>query len=214
MRNAQVRRAGRTVTYDLQVALDVAFTQLVAAGDREPGQRADDVHQLAAAAEPHALLARARRRRRDDERVGGHADVPDSGRADADARAVAVTRPPQPGGSCASNNGQAIVACISAKYPDKRAPVGSLGQRQANMEFLRDRIIEAGKCGGLDLGWNLKRGGPEISIDFLAWRRSDGDGHRPRLRLRQHRHDAAAHWGEVDLFASWTRYTNPYTCGS
>ncbi len=41
--------------------------------------------------------------------------------------------------------------------------------------FLRDRMIEAGKCGGLDLGHNLKRGGPEISIDFLAWRRSDGD---------------------------------------
>ena len=43
------------------------------------------------------------------------------------------------------------------------------------MEFLRDRIIEAGKCGGMDLGRNLKRGGPEISIDFLAWRRGDGE---------------------------------------
>ena len=52
--------------------------------------------------------------------------------------------------------------------------LSALGQRQANMEFLRDRIIEAGKCGGLDLGLNLKRGGPDISIDFLAWRRSDG----------------------------------------
>jgi hypothetical protein len=38
------------------------------------------------------------------------------------------------------------------------------------MAFLRDRMIEAGKCGGLDLGWNLKRGGPDISIDFLAQR--------------------------------------------
>ena len=28
----------------------------------------------------------------------------------------------------------------------------SLSQRQANMAFLRDRIIEAGRCGGLDLG--------------------------------------------------------------
>ena len=43
------------------------------------------------------------------------------------------------------------------------------------MEFLRDRIIEAGKCGGLDLGHNLKRGGPETSIDFLAHRRAGGD---------------------------------------
>jgi hypothetical protein len=39
------------------------------------------------------------------------------------------------------------------------------------MEFLRNRIIEAGICGGLDLGWNLKRGGPEISVDFIAERR-------------------------------------------
>ena len=38
------------------------------------------------------------------------------------------------------------------------------------MAFLRDRIIESGKCGGLDLGWNLKRGGPDVSIDFLAQR--------------------------------------------
>ena len=31
-------------------------------------------------------------------------------------------------------------------------------------------MIEAGKCGGMDLGRNLKRGGPELSIDFLVWR--------------------------------------------
>lgn len=38
------------------------------------------------------------------------------------------------------------------------------------MEFLRDRIIEAGICGGLDLAWNLKRGVGPHSIDALAWR--------------------------------------------
>jgi hypothetical protein len=43
------------------------------------------------------------------------------------------------------------------------------------MEFLRDRIIEAGICGGLDLAHNLKRGTPELSIDFLVWRSSKGD---------------------------------------
>ena len=58
--------------------------------------------------------------------------------------------------------------CIAAKYPERLVAGISLGQRQENMMFLRDRIIEAGKCGGLDLGHNLKRGGPEISIDFLA----------------------------------------------
>ncbi len=32
-------------------------------------------------------------------------------------------------------------------------------------------MIEHGKCKGLNLGLNLKRGGPEISADFLVWRR-------------------------------------------
>ena len=39
------------------------------------------------------------------------------------------------------------------------------------MRFLRDRMIEHGKCRGLNLGLNLKRGGPEISNDFIVWRR-------------------------------------------
>ena len=39
------------------------------------------------------------------------------------------------------------------------------------MMFLRNRVIEAGICGGLNLGWNLKRGGPELSIDFIAEKR-------------------------------------------
>ncbi|MCA1560365.1 MAG: hypothetical protein LC804_08905 [Acidobacteria bacterium] len=56
------------------------------------------------------------------------------------------------------------------KYPDRLAAGVSSGQRRANMEFLRDRVIEAGRCGGLDLAWNLKRGGPEISVDFLVER--------------------------------------------
>ena len=31
-------------------------------------------------------------------------------------------------------------------------------------------MIEHAKCKGLDVGQNLKRGGPEISTDFIAWR--------------------------------------------
>ena len=31
-------------------------------------------------------------------------------------------------------------------------------------------MIEHAKCRGLDVGQNLKRGGPEISNDFIAWR--------------------------------------------
>lgn len=86
---------------------------------------------------------------------------------------VVVPPPPPPpggtGGSCAGNNGDAIVNCIMAKYPEKLVTVGSSDQREANMEFLRDRVIEAGRCGGMDLAWNLKRGGPAISVDFITW---------------------------------------------
>jgi hypothetical protein len=71
-------------------------------------------------------------------------------------------------GNCASNNGDYIVNCIAQKYPSYRRAGVSSSQRRSNMEFLRNRIIEAGICGGLNLGWNLKRGGPEISIDFIA----------------------------------------------
>ena len=66
----------------------------------------------------------------------------------------------------------------------------------ANMEFLRDRIIESGKCGGLDLGWNLKRGGDGDQHRLpgpapFGWR----DGGRPRPGLRQHVNTAAAALG-------------------
>ncbi len=91
---------------------------------------------------------------------------------------VVVPPPPPPSGggsggsgaSCASNNGDAIVQCIAAKYPSYTAAGVSDSQRVANMEFLRDRIIEAGICGGLDLAWNLKRGVGPHSIDAIAWR--------------------------------------------
>ncbi len=97
--------------------------------------------------------------------------------------------------------------------PERLAPVGSLGERQANMAFIRDRIIEAGKCGGLDLGWNLKRGG-------------SGAEHRlPRRAPRQRRdgHDIGAdydnigttlrlQWSEAGLGASFDPYPAP-NCG-
>jgi hypothetical protein len=75
------------------------------------------------------------------------------------------------GGSCASRDGNYIARCISAKYPRYLRAGVTLSQRQANMMFLRDRMIEAAICGGLDVGLNLKRGGPAISIDFVAERR-------------------------------------------
>ena len=148
------------------------------------------------------------------------------GRVESFRSPVAAPPPPPPpggggggggggtGGSCASNNGDAIVACISAKYPERLRPVGSLGERQANMSFLRDRMIEAARCGGMDVGWNLKRGGPELSIDFIAWRSPSGllgvdigfdyDNIGTTLRL---------YWGaHHDPFAAYGGYTNSFSC--
>jgi hypothetical protein len=126
--------------------------------------------------------------------------------------------PPPPGGgagSCASNNGPAIVACIQAKYPDRTAAGVSSQQRLDNMLFLRDKIIEAGLCGGMDLGWNLKRGGPELSNDFIAWNQPGGsmgvdigfafDDTSTVLKLQ---------WAEYGEFgASYLKYSNGYSCG-
>ena len=76
------------------------------------------------------------------------------------------------GAACNSNDGDDIAACIEARYPQYLAAGVSLSRRTSNMQFLRDRMIEHGKCRGLNLGLNLKRGGPSISNDFIVWRRS------------------------------------------
>jgi hypothetical protein len=84
---------------------------------------------------------------------------------------------PSPGGgsnpgSCNSSNGSDMADCIEARYPSYLAAGVSLSRRRSNTEFLRDRLIEHAKCKGQDVGLNLKRGGPEISVDFIAWRRN------------------------------------------
>src|SRR5688572_24434859 len=79
---------------------------------------------------------------------------------------------------CAGNTGPAIIACVSAAYPNRRVATStgdfSDERRFANMEFLRDVIIATGKCKGLNLGRNNKRGGPEISRDFIVYRSNTG----------------------------------------
>lgn len=97
------------------------------------------------------------------------------------AAAAAPPPPPPPpsggGGQCGPpypNNGPAVIDCVERKYPQYLVPGVSVAQRKANMAFLRDRVIETGICGGMNLAWNMKRGGPEKSIDFIAWH----DGHQ------------------------------------
>lgn len=109
---------------------------------------------------------------------------------------------PSPGNpsSCNSSDGSDIADCIEARYPQYLAANVSLSRRVANMEFLRNKMIEHGKCRGLDLGLNLKRGGPTISSDFIVWRRpgkpdmgvdigSAYDDTKRRLRLSWHTYD-------------------------
>ncbi len=79
---------------------------------------------------------------------------------------------------CAGSTGPAIIGCVGGAYPSRlvstSAGDGSLERRHHNMEFMRDRIIETGRCKGMDLGRNFKRGTPVISHDFIVWR-SDRD---------------------------------------
>ncbi len=109
---------------------------------------------------------------------------------------------PSPGNpsACSSSEGPDIAECIESRYPSYLAAGVSLSRRVANMEFLRNKMIEHGKCRGLDLGLNLKRGGPAISADFIVWRRSGRpdmgvdvgsayDDTRRRLSLSWHTYD-------------------------
>lgn len=82
-----------------------------------------------------------------------------------------ITAPPSllPPGPYPTNPND-IVNFVGASYPEKLKARVSLGDRKANMAFLRDRIIEVALCVGLNMGRNLKRGGPEFSFDFLAWK--------------------------------------------
>jgi hypothetical protein len=85
---------------------------------------------------------------------------------------------------CAGNTGREIISCVSAAFPERlvKTSAGDFSdeRRYANMEFLRDVIIATGKCRGLNLGRNMKRGGPEISRDFIVYRSNVGKDGRDR----------------------------------
>jgi hypothetical protein len=154
------------VQYEFQVALDQAFTQTAAHGVvSETAGQTTYVAPALTANKTYYWRARAS----DGETTSGWA-VTQVFKTPASGPGPGPGPGPAPGGSCASKDGNFIVSCLGAKYPDKTAAGVSLSQRIANMEFLRDRAIEAGICGGLDLAWNLKRGTGPRSTDALAWR--------------------------------------------
>ncbi len=160
------------VTYRFEVAADQAFSRLIAvwSAPRSGGDRTEVTgSDLAPGTEyywrvnasdggytaPYSIVQAFRT-----EAPPAPAPTPDPGPA------------PVPGGGGGGGgpwprNGTEVVAWANANYPDRLVPTSS-DQRRANMEFLRDRMIEAGLCGGMNVGWNMKRGGPEVSVDFLT----------------------------------------------
>jgi hypothetical protein len=211
--NAQFVGPVGPLAYEFQVAIDQSFTKLIAAGIVAEGNGRTTFNSSPLTS---ATTMFWRVRASDGETLSSWSGT-------QSFRTPAAPKPPTPvpsggggggGGSCASNNGNAIINCISAKYPDKLVAGISLGQRQANMMFLRDRIIEAGRCGGLDLGWNLKRGGPELSIDFITTRTGGLDGIDIGFAYDDTSSPLRLSWATGGTFPFYAPYTNSFTCGS
>jgi hypothetical protein len=205
VRNVDRNSAIGGLVYEFQVSSNQAFTSLSGNGATYEG--AGETTVAIAGDLPNNATQYWRARAMDAETLGDWGPVQVFRTPNVASAPGPAPSPGGGGGSCASNNGPAIVACISAKYPDRLAAGVSSGQRVANMEFLRDRIIEAGKCGGMNLGWNLKRGGPERSIDFLAWHRGDGDmGVDLGLDYDNTSAPLRLHWNEAGLGATFEPY--------
>lgn len=135
--------------------------------------------------------------------------------------------PPPPGGGddppgggdtskCNSSKGSDIAECIEGRYPQYRRAGVSLDQRKRDMQYLRDRLIEHAICRGLQVGQNLKRGGPEISNDFITFFTggrwvgvdiaSGYDDTSEPLNMMWYQHGASTNWG----YPYHKPY--PYTC--
>ena len=106
-----------------------------------------------------------------------------------------------------------IVAFVTEKYPQYMNATSTLHEREENMKFIRDRMIEAGICGGLDLAWNLKRGVGPHSTDALLHR----DGSRDRVidiaaGFDEYKIAMRLHWIEVAGPPGYDRYLPRPTC--
>jgi hypothetical protein len=121
---------------------------------------------------------------------------------------------PRPANGVWPSNGPDVVDYVADAWPEYLNPTATLAERIEHMEFLRDRIIEAGICGGVDLAWNLKRGIGPHSHDAIAWRKPNGfvevvdiasafDDKTLYLRL---------HWSIVVGPSGYDRYRNHPGC--
>ena len=81
---------------------------------------------------------------------------------------------PRPANGVWPSTGEAVADYITNAWPEYLEPTATLAQRIEHMEFIRDRFIEAGICGGLDFALNLKRGVGPHSHDAIAWRKPNG----------------------------------------
>ena len=133
--------------------------------------------------------------------------------APAPAPAPSPTPTPAPTGGQWPKTPDAVVDFVGSRYPQYLKATATLHEREENMAYIRDRMIEAGICGGLDLAWNLKRGVGPRSTDALLWRHSGRDrvidiaagfdDYRTALRL---------HWIEVEGPPGYDRYLPRPTC--
>jgi hypothetical protein len=167
VRNSTKSGPAGSLVYAFEVSRNDTYTQVVATmTDAEgPGETAVTLPAELDWATPYFWRARAY--------DSGHSsDLSRSGIFYTPKEPVVILPPPPttppPGGY--PNNGPDIVAYVERQYPSYLVAGVSVEQRIANMQFLRDRVIETGICGGLDLAWNLKRGVGPHSIDAIAWR--------------------------------------------
>lgn len=110
-------------------------------------------------------------------------------------------------------DGATVVARVVQRYPERLVAVDTLEERVANMEFLRDRIVEVGICSGLHLAWNRKMSGIR-SIDAINWRHGDQDINDVvdlALDYDNASQPLQLHWLIVGGPAGWDPYPAP-TC--
>lgn len=209
-RSADISGPAGRVTYRLEVSRDNAFTRKLKTVTF--GAQSGGTQQVRANATLPAAQNIYWRVRASDPKTTGPWSRTQRFRSSA-APAPGPEGPAPPVGSCASKDPDFIIDCVSRKYPSRLKAGVSLSTRKTNMAYLRDRIIEAGLCGGTEMGWNMKRGGPEKSIDYMVHVKSgnpwgvdiafDYDNTSKPIRLQ---------WLIDKITPHYRPYSNSYKC--